>query len=43
MLSGSNFGVEINLKNEKQQYNLDIIGRSRPENWQEKKRHSISW
>ena len=37
MLSGSNFGVEINLKNEKQQYNLDIIGRSRPENWQEKK------
>ena len=36
MLSGSTFGVEINLKNEKQLYDLDIIGRNPPRNWQEK-------
>ncbi len=36
MLSGSNFGVNVNLKNKNQPYNLDIIGRSRPQNWQHK-------
>ena len=28
MLSGSNFGVNVKLKNKNQPYNLDIIGRS---------------
>jgi len=37
MLSGSNFGVEINLKNENQPFELDIIGRDKPKNWIEKK------
>ena len=36
MLSGSNFGVNVKLKNKKQLYNLDIIGRSKPQNWQHK-------
>ncbi len=36
MLSGSNFGVNVNLKNKNQPYSLDIIGRSRPQNWQNK-------
>ena len=33
MLSGSNFGVEINLKNKNQEFALDIIGRDKPKNW----------
>jgi len=37
MLSGSNFGVEINLKNQNQKFELDIIGRDKPKNWIEKK------
>ena len=37
MLSGSNFGVEINLKNNDQKFELDIIGRERPNKWINKK------
>ena len=33
MLSGSNFGVNVNLKNKDLKYELDIIGRSKPNNW----------
>jgi len=36
MLSGSNFGVEINLKNKNQKFELDIIGREKPKDWIEK-------
>jgi len=36
MLSGSNFGVEINLKNKNQKFELDIIGRDKPQNWVDK-------
>tara|TARA_B100000780_G_C21120711_1_gene453916 strand:+ start:1410 stop:2486 length:1077 start_codon:yes stop_codon:yes gene_type:complete len=37
MLSGSNFGVEINLKKKDQHFKLDIIGRDKPLNWIENK------
>jgi len=36
MLSGSNFGVEINLKNKNQKFELNIIGRDKPKNWVDK-------
>ena len=37
MLSGSNFGVEINLKDNNQKFELDIIGRNKPDKWINKK------
>ena len=33
MLSGSNFGVNVNLKIKNQPFKLDIIGREKPQNW----------
>lgn len=33
MLSGSNFGVNVNLKNKNQPFKLDIIGREKPLSW----------
>ena len=37
MLSGSNFGVNVNLKNENLEYDLDVIGRSEPLGWKPRK------
>tara|TARA_B100001057_G_scaffold301008_1_gene301186 strand:+ start:1020 stop:2090 length:1071 start_codon:yes stop_codon:yes gene_type:complete len=37
MLSGSNFGIKVNLKKDYENLDLEIIGRDEPENWQQKK------
>ena len=35
MLSGSNFGVNVNLRNSNQPFQLDIIGREKPKNYRD--------
>ncbi len=37
MLSGSNFGIKVNLKNQYEDINLSVIGRSEPSEWNQKK------
>lgn len=37
MLSGSNFGIKVNLKNNYEELDLEIIGREEPKNWLPKK------
>jgi len=36
MLSGSNFGIKVNLKKQYSNISLDIIGREEPSGWQQK-------
>lgn len=36
MLSGSNFGIKVKLKNNYKNINLSVIGREEPEGWQKK-------
>ncbi len=37
MLSGSNFGIKVNLKKNYENLDIEIIGRTEPENWYPKK------
>ena len=37
MLSGSNFGIKVNLKENYENLDIEIIGRTEPENWHQKK------